>query len=93
MNATNPLQIDGKTYDRYAMTLAVSGRYAAPDQPDASVVLTLTPIRFEGDNCIAAQDHGRTILFGSLVSADDAERLAVSEVQAALQKFINLKGL
>jgi len=93
MNATNPIQINGKSYDRYAMTLAVSGRYEAPDQPDASVVLTLTPIRFEGDDCIAAQDHSRTILFGTLASADDAERLAVREVQAALQKFINSKGL
>jgi len=93
MNATNPIQIDGKNYDRYAMTLAVSGRYEAPSAPDASVVLTLTPIRFEGDDCIAAQDHSRTILFGTLASADDAERLAVSEVQAALQKFINSKGL
>ena len=93
MNASNPIQIDGKQHDRYAMTLAVSGRYEAPDQPDASVVLTLTPIRFEGQECIAAQDHARTFLFGALASADDAERLAVSEVQAALQKFINSKGL
>jgi hypothetical protein len=93
MNASTPLQIDGKSYDRYSMTLAVSGRYTAPDQPDASVVLTLTPIRFEGEDCIAAQDHGHTILFGTLASADDAERLAVSEVQAALQKFIHSKGL
>ena len=93
MNASTPITIDGKQHDRYAMTLAVSGRYEAPDQPDASVVLTLTPIRFEGQECIAAQDHARTILFGALASADDAERLAVSEVQAAIQKFIYAEGL
>jgi hypothetical protein len=93
MNASTPITIDGKSYDRYAMTLAVSGRYEAPDQPDASVVLTLTPIRFEGNDCIAAQDHSRTVLFGSLAAADDEARTAVSEVQAALQKFIYSKGL
>ena len=92
MNATTPLQIDGKTYDRYAMTLAVSGRYNAPDQPDASVVLTLTPTRFEGDQIEQAAES-RTVLFGSLAVADDEARTAVSEVQAALQKFILSKGL
>jgi hypothetical protein len=92
MTASNPLQIDGKTYDRYSMTLAVSGRYTAPDQPDASVVLTLTPTRFEGDQIEQAAES-RTVLFGSLAVADDDARTAVSEVQAALQKFILAKGL
>ena len=92
MNATNPITIDGKTYDRYSMTLAVSGRYTAPDQPDASVVLTLTPTRFEGDQIEQAAES-RTVLFGSLAVADDEARTAVSEVQAALQKFIYSKGL
>jgi hypothetical protein len=92
MNATNPITIDGKTYDRYSMTLAVSGRYTAPDQPDASVVLTLTPTRFEGDQIEQAAES-RTVLFGSLAVADDDARAAVSEVQAALQKFILAKGL
>jgi hypothetical protein len=92
MNASTPITIDGKTYDRYAMTLAVSGRYNAPDQPDASVVLTLTPTRFEGDQIEQAAES-RTVLFGSLAVADDEARTAVSEVQAALQKFIYSKGL
>jgi hypothetical protein len=92
MNATNPITIDGQTYDRYSMTLAVSGRYTAPDQPDASVVLTLTPTRFEGDQIEQAAES-RTVLFGSLAVADDDARLAVAEVQAALQKFILAKGL
>ena len=74
------------------MTLAVSGRYTAPDQPDASVVLTLTPTRFEGDQ-IDQSAESRTVLFGSLAVADADARLAVAEVQAALQKFINAKGL
>jgi hypothetical protein len=92
MNASNPIQIDGKTYDRYSMTLAVSGRYTTPDQPDASVVLTLTPTRFEGDQIEQAAES-RTVLFGFLAVADDDARLAVAEVQAALQKFILAKGL
>ena len=92
MTASTPLQIDGQTFDRYSMTLAVSGRYTAPDQPDASVVLTLTPTRFEGDQIEQAAES-RTVLFGSLAVADDDARTAVSEVQAALQKFINAKGL
>jgi hypothetical protein len=92
MIATTPLEIDGQTYDRYTMTLAVSGRYVAPDQPDASVVLTLTPARFDGEQIHVAPES-RTVLFGTLANADDDARVAVAEVQAALQKFINAKGL
>jgi hypothetical protein len=54
--------------------------------------LTLTPARFEGEQIHVAPES-RTVLFGTLANADDDARVAVAEVQAALQKFINAKGL
>jgi len=93
MKPTNPIVIDGKTYDLYTMTLATASRYNSPDQQDASVVLTLTPTRFEGDQVEQSQENNRTILFGSLASASQKAIVAVDEVSAAIQKFIYAEGL
>ena len=92
MKPTQPIVIDGKSYDHYAWTLTVSGRYESPDTPDASVVLRLTPIRFEGDQIEAAAES-KTILFGCLQVADDDAKVAAAEVFAALQKYVNAEGL
>jgi hypothetical protein len=92
MKPTNPIVIDGKTFDLYTMTLATASRYNSPDQQDASVVLTLTPTRFAGDQ-IEQAPESRTVLFGSLVSASQPATVAVNEVQAAIQKFIYAEGL
>jgi hypothetical protein len=93
MKPTNPIVIDGKTYDLYTMTLATASRYNSPDQQDASVVLTLTPTRFEGDQVEQSQENNRTVLFGSLASASQSAIVAVDEVSAAIQKFIYAEGL
>jgi len=93
MKPTNPIIIDGKTYDLYTMTLATASRYNSPDQQDASCVLTLTPTRFEGDQIEQSQENNRTVLFGSLAVADQNAIVAVDEVSAAIQKFIYAEGL
>lgn len=93
MKPTNPIVIDGESYDFYSMTLATASRYNSPDQQDASVVLTLTPTRFEGDQVEQSQENNRTILFGSLASASQPAIVAVDEVSAAIQKFIYAEGL
>ena len=48
MNATNPIEIDGKVFDRYSLNLIVSGSYDAQGNPDASVVCNLVPTRIAG---------------------------------------------
>ena len=93
MKPTNPIVINGKTYDLYTMTLATASRYNSPDQQDASVVLTLTPTRFEGDQVEQSQENNRTVLFGSLASASQPAIVAVDEVSSAIQKFIYAEGL
>ena len=93
MKPTNPIIIDGKTYDLYTMTLTTASRYNSPDQQDASCVLTLTPTRFEGDQIEQSQENNRTVLFGSLAVADQNAIIAVDEVSAAIQKFIYAEGL
>ena len=47
MNATNPITINGKTYDRYSLNLAITGKYHAAGATDAQVAMRLIPTRIE----------------------------------------------
>jgi hypothetical protein len=105
MNATNPIQIDGKTYDRYSLNLAITGSYRPDGQPDACINLLLTPTRIapasedEEGNPIPARAEqapqaARSLLRGRLSEVTDpAEQAAIGAIQAALQTYLAAKGL
>jgi hypothetical protein len=92
MTATNPIEIDGKEYDRYSLNLIVSGSYDAEGQPDASVVCNLVPTRI-GDMVETAPDNSINIRIGKLDQADAPTLAAVTAIHSALQTFIAEKGL
>ena len=93
MNASAPSTIDGKTYDRYALNLIISGTYDAEGQPEASVVCNLTPLRIEDGVVETAPAHAKSIRLGTLAVADEQTLAAVGGIQAVLQQFITEKGL
>jgi len=93
MNATNPLQIDGKTYDKFSLNLAITGKYNADGSTEASVAMRLVPTCIEGGEVIPADANAIGIALGSLEGADEATQQAVGAIQSALQQFITLKGL
>jgi hypothetical protein len=93
MNATNPIVIDGKSFDRFSLNLIVSGSYDAEGQPDASVVCNLVPTRIDGDMVETAPQNALNIRLGKLDQADEPTLVAVTAIHAALQQFITSKGL
>lgn len=93
MIATNPLQIDGQSYDRYSLNLIVSGTYTPEGLPEASVVCNLTPTRIEDGKIETAPSAMVNIRLGSLTQADDETLAAVTAIQSALQTFIQAKGI
>lgn len=93
MNASNPIEIDGKSYDKFSLNLAITGRYLPDGNPEASIAARFIPTRIDGDEAIEAQEHSINIALGSLSGADEPTLTAVAEISAALQKFINSKGL
>jgi len=93
MIATNPIEIDGQTFDRYSLNLIVSGSYDAEGQPDASVVCNLVPTRIEGDMVETAPQNALNIRLGKLDQADEPTLAAVTSIHAALQTFITSKGI
>ena len=93
MLATNPLQIDGKTYDRYSLNLAITGKYLPNGQPDANVAMRLVPTRVENGVVETADAEAKGIVLGTLNGADAATQQAVGAIQAALQAYLQAKGL
>ena len=93
MNATNPIQIDGKSYDKFSLNLAITGKYLADGSSDASIAARFIPTRIEGDEVEQATEHCVCFALGSLSGSDEPTLTAVAEISAALQKFIISKGL
>jgi hypothetical protein len=93
MNATNPLQIDGKPYAKFSLNLAITGKYNGDGTSDANVAMRLVPTRIENGEVITADSAAIGIALGSLAGSDEATQQAVGAIQAALQTYITAKGL
>jgi hypothetical protein len=94
MNATNPIEIDGKSFDRFSLNLSISGRYLANGSSDAAIAARFIPTRLvEDGEPEQAQEHSVNLALGSLSGSDEPTLTAVAEISAALQKFIISKGL
>lgn len=93
MTASQPIEINGKEYDRYSLNLAINGKYNPDGTTDASIAARFIPTRLEGDEVEQAQESSVNIALGSLSGADAPTLTAVAEISAAIQKFIISKGL
>jgi hypothetical protein len=93
MTASNPLQIDGKQYDRYSLNLAITGSYKADGSSDAQVAMRLIPTRIADGAVETADSAAIGISLGTLAGSDQATQTAVAAIQAALQAYISAKGL
>jgi hypothetical protein len=93
MTASNPLQINGKTYDRFSLNLAITGKYHADGATDAQVAMRLIPTRLADGAVETADAAALGISLGTLAGSDQATRQAVAAIQAALQTYLQAKGL
>jgi hypothetical protein len=94
MTASNPIQIDGKTYPLFSLNLAITGKYKAEtEQPDAQIAMRLIPTRIADGAVETADAAAIGISLGTLAGSDQATQQAVAAIQAALQAYITAKGL
>ena len=93
MNATNPIEINGKSYDKLSLNLAITGRYLGDGSSDANVAMRLVPTRIENGEVFTADEAAIGISLGTLAGSDAATQQAVGAIQAALQSYISAKGL
>jgi hypothetical protein len=94
MTATTPLQLDGKSFDKYSLNLAITGFYRPTGHPDANVAMSLIPTRVE-DGVVeqAGIEHRKAVVLGSLSQASAEEQQAIGAIQTALQAYLQAKGL
>jgi hypothetical protein len=93
MNASNPIIIEGQTYDRYSLNLAITGKYQADGSSDAQVAMRLIPTRLENGQVETADYAAIGISLGTLAGSDQATQTAVASIQQALQTYLQAKGL
>jgi len=93
MNASSPIEINGKSYDKLSLNLAITGRYLGDGLSDANVAMRLVPTRIENGEVLTADEAAIGIALGSLAGSDAATQQAVGAIQAALQAYISAKGL
>jgi hypothetical protein len=93
MNASNPIQIDGKTYDRFSLNLAITGKYKSDGSTDAQIAMRLIPTRLADGAVETADAAALGISLGTLAGSDAATQQTVAAIQAALQTYLQAKGL
>jgi hypothetical protein len=93
MNASNPITIDGKTYPLFSLNLAITGKYKSDGSTDAQIAMRLIPTRIANGQVETADAHAIGISLGTLAGSDTATQQAVAAIQAALQTYLQAKGL
>lgn len=93
MKPTNPIIIDGETYDIYTINLAITSVVNPDASEDANVSMRLVPTRVSNGEVIVADAYARVMLLGSVDNVDLATKTAVAQISASIQEFIYAKGL
>lgn len=93
MLSANPVTIDGVTYDRLTVNLAVTTTYNADGERDMSVALRVIPTAITAAGVQTADAQAHTVYRGRLSELRTADELAcVQAMTAALGQFIAAQG-
>ena len=94
MNASTPNIIDGVEYPKYCANLSITSFYKKGGTFEANAALRLIPTKIDEEgNVIKKDSEYKSVLLGSLNTANSEEQQAVSQIYNAIQNYINVKGL
>jgi len=93
MKPTNPIIIDGETYDTYTINLAITSIVNPDASEDANVAMRLVPTRIKNGVVETANEAAIGIALGSLAGSDAVTQQAAAAIRTALQSYIAAKGL
>ena len=93
MKPTNPIIIDGETYDIYTINLAITSVVNPDASEDANVAMRLVPTRIANGEVILANDYARSMALASVDGVDAPTATAVAQISESIQEFIYAKGL
>lgn len=95
ITTANPIERDGKVYDRLAANLAIS-QILQPDGIRVSIAVRLTPYRVGPQGIEALEDAVLPLVFGDALEAaqsDPAIAQFLGALKNAAETYINTKGL
>lgn len=93
LTPTNPIIIDGQTYDRYTASLAINTEYLG-NYLDAQVSMRLVPTRLdENNNVVLAEDYMIPLTLGTTEGITGPEEVAMMGIFNSVQNYILAKGL
>lgn len=95
LTSTQPIERDGKVYDRLAANLALSPMWQA-DGLGCSIAVRLTPYRVGPGGPERLDDAAQAVVYGDATqeaASDPAVARFLMALEAAAQAFIDAKGL
>lgn len=93
MNSASPITIDGVTYDRLSVNLAVTSSYNVTGERDMSIALRVVPTAISPDGVQTLDSQAHAVFKGSLASISNADEAAcVQAMTAALATYISSQG-
>lgn len=94
MQSANPITIDGQTFDKLTVNLAVTTQYNTAGERDMSIAMRVIPTRIDpGAGVQTADAAAHTVFRGRLAELQsEQEQACVQVMTAALAQFIASKG-
>jgi hypothetical protein len=99
INSNNPIQHEGKIYDKLFLNMAISQRHVEPNQRlTASVSVRLTPCRQDPETLQVEQleDQAKAVVFADAFEAAQSDPDVAAALQAiimATYQFVDAKGI
>lgn len=93
MQSQNPISVDGVTYGRLSVNLAVTSSYNAAGDRDMSIALRVIPTAITPDGAKTLDAQAHTVYRGRLAELKTPdEQSCVHAMTAALASFIASQG-
>ena len=90
---SNPIERDGRSYDKLAISMAFSPQWR-DDGVGVSVAMRAVPYAQDEQGIDHLDDDARAVVFGDVTQETDPATLqCLRDISAALQAFIDAKGL
>lgn len=93
MQSQNPITVDGVTFDRLSVNLAVTSSYNAAGERDMSIALRVIPTAITPDGAKTLDAQAYTVYRGRLSELRTSdEQACIQTMTTALASFIQSQG-
>lgn len=93
MTTNNPITVDGEIFPLFSANLAITSSFKN-GAFEANAAMRLVPTRLdENGNGVISEENAKSVLVGTTQGISGAEQEAMAAIYAAVQNYVNVKGL